>query len=64
LIFVDRDGCQDLTYLADLPKTAIGTVTVKQELQGIADCLLALRGVELGKLVLANSGKDLKPHKH
>jgi hypothetical protein len=25
---------------------------------------LALRGVELGKLVLTNSGKDLKTHKH
>ncbi len=34
-----------------------------RELQEIADRMLALRGVELGKLVLANSGKDLK-HKH
>jgi CopG family nickel-responsive transcriptional regulator len=35
-----------------------------KELQGIADRMLALRGVELGKLVLTNSGKDLKTHKH
>jgi CopG family transcriptional regulator, nickel-responsive regulator len=34
-----------------------------KELQEIADRMLALRGVELGKLVLTNSGKDLK-HKH
>jgi CopG family nickel-responsive transcriptional regulator len=35
-----------------------------KELQGIADRMLALRGVELGKLVLTNSGKELKAHKH
>jgi CopG family nickel-responsive transcriptional regulator len=38
-----------------------------KELQGIADHMLALRGVELGKLVLTNSGKRLKvahPHTH
>ncbi len=34
-----------------------------RELQEIADRMLALRGVELGKLVLTNSGKDLK-HSH
>jgi CopG family nickel-responsive transcriptional regulator len=34
-----------------------------RELQEVADRMLALRGVELGKLVLTNSGKDLK-HKH
>jgi CopG family nickel-responsive transcriptional regulator len=34
-----------------------------KELQGIADRMLALRGVELGKLVLTNSGRELK-HKH
>jgi CopG family nickel-responsive transcriptional regulator len=34
-----------------------------RELQEIADRMLALRGVELGKLVLANSGKELR-HKH
>jgi CopG family nickel-responsive transcriptional regulator len=34
-----------------------------RELQEIADRMLALRGVELGKLVLTNSGKDIK-HKH
>jgi CopG family transcriptional regulator, nickel-responsive regulator len=34
-----------------------------KELQEVADRILALRGVELGKLVLTNSGKDLK-HKH
>jgi CopG family nickel-responsive transcriptional regulator len=35
-----------------------------RELQSIADRMLALRGVELGKLVLANSGKELKHAKH
>jgi len=35
-----------------------------KELQAIADGILALRGVELGKLVLTNSGKDLKAHSH
>ena len=35
-----------------------------KELQEIADRMLALRGVELGKLVLTNSGKDIKHHKH
>ncbi len=35
-----------------------------KEIQTIADRILALRGVELGKLVLTNSGKDLKDHKH
>jgi CopG family transcriptional regulator, nickel-responsive regulator len=39
-----------------------------REIQGVADRMLALRGVELGKLVLTNSGKDLKgskrPHTH
>ena len=38
-----------------------------KELQEVADRMLALRGVELGKLVLTNSGKGLKaahPHKH
>ena len=35
-----------------------------KELQGVADRMLALRGVELGKLVLTNSGKDLKRSKH
>lgn len=35
-----------------------------RELQGIADRMLALRGVELGKLVLTNSGKDLKGSGH
>ena len=35
-----------------------------KELQAIADGILALRGVELGKLVLTNSGKDLKSHNH
>jgi len=31
-----------------------------KEIQGIADRMLALRGVELGKLVLTNSGSALK----
>ncbi len=35
-----------------------------KELQEIADRMLALRGVELGKLVLTNSGKELKHAKH
>jgi CopG family nickel-responsive transcriptional regulator len=41
-----------------------------KELQAIADGMLALRGVELGKLVLTNSGANLKqsthshPHEH
>lgn len=35
-----------------------------KEIQGVADRMLALRGVELGKLVLTNSGKDLKGSKH
>jgi CopG family nickel-responsive transcriptional regulator len=36
-----------------------------KELQAIADHMLALRGVELGKLVLTNSGKGLKvAHAH
>jgi CopG family nickel-responsive transcriptional regulator len=35
-----------------------------KDIQGIADRMLALRGVQLGKLVLTNSGKDLKGSKH
>jgi CopG family transcriptional regulator, nickel-responsive regulator len=35
-----------------------------KDLQELADRMLALRGVELGKLVLTNSGKDIKHHKH
>ena len=35
-----------------------------KEIQAIADRMLALRGVELGKLVLTNSGKALKSGKH
>jgi CopG family transcriptional regulator, nickel-responsive regulator len=35
-----------------------------RELQEIADRMLALRGVELGKLVLTNSGKELRAFKH
>jgi CopG family nickel-responsive transcriptional regulator len=35
-----------------------------RELQEIADRMLALRGVELGKLVLTNSGKDLRHVRH
>jgi CopG family nickel-responsive transcriptional regulator len=35
-----------------------------KDIQGVADHMLALRGVELGKLVLTNSGKDLKSSKH
>jgi CopG family nickel-responsive transcriptional regulator len=35
-----------------------------KDLQAVADGMLALRGVELGKLVLTNSGKDLKRASH
>jgi CopG family transcriptional regulator, nickel-responsive regulator len=35
-----------------------------RELQTTADRMLALRGVELGKLVLTNSGKELKSASH
>jgi len=35
-----------------------------RELQAVADGMLALRGVELGKLMLTNSGKDLKASTH
>ena len=35
-----------------------------RELQGIADRMLALRGVDLGKLVPTDWGKDLKHVKH
>ncbi|HEX4019753.1 MAG TPA: nickel-responsive transcriptional regulator NikR [Acidobacteriaceae bacterium] len=35
-----------------------------RDLQQIADRMLALRGVELGKLVLTNSGENLKGAKH
>jgi CopG family transcriptional regulator, nickel-responsive regulator len=34
-----------------------------KDLQATADTMLALRGVELGKLVLTNSGKNLKSSK-
>jgi CopG family nickel-responsive transcriptional regulator len=35
-----------------------------KDLQGVADSMLALRGVELGKLVLTNSGASLKHATH
>jgi CopG family nickel-responsive transcriptional regulator len=35
-----------------------------KDLQAMADGMLALRGVELGKLVLTNSGKNLKGAHH
>lgn len=35
-----------------------------KEIQAVADRIRALRGVELGKLVLTNSGKDLKRNSH
>jgi len=34
------------------------------DIQGIADRMLALRGVELGKLILTNSGSALKGKNH
>jgi len=35
-----------------------------KDIQAVADGMLALRGVELGKLVLADSGKSLKQATH
>lgn len=35
-----------------------------KEIQQLADRMLAMRGVELGKLVLTNSGTALRTHKH
>ena len=35
-----------------------------KDIQIMADRIRALRGVELGKLVLTNSGKELKANKH
>jgi len=35
-----------------------------RELRELADRMLAMRGVELGKLVLTNSGAVLRAHKH
>ncbi|WP_263354959.1 nickel-responsive transcriptional regulator NikR [Acidicapsa acidisoli] len=35
-----------------------------KKLQAVADGMLALRGVELGKLVLTNSGTDIKAGHH
>jgi len=35
-----------------------------KDIQMMADRIRALRGVELGKLVLTNSGKELKANKH
>src|SRR5580692_4474815 len=35
----------------------------RKNIQAVADSMLALRGVELGKLVLTNSGKNLR-HSH
>jgi CopG family nickel-responsive transcriptional regulator len=35
-----------------------------KDLQGVADGMVALRGVELGKLVLTNSGASLKHATH
>jgi len=35
-----------------------------KDIQSIADRMLAFRGVELGKLVLTNSGKEIKGSKH
>jgi CopG family nickel-responsive transcriptional regulator len=35
-----------------------------KDLRALADSILVLRGVELGKLVLTNSGNELKSKKH
>ncbi len=52
-VHLDRHYCLEVVIMKGKSK----------DLQGIADSMLALRGVELGKLVLTNSGKDLK-HTH
>jgi len=53
-IHLDRHYCLEVVIMKGRSK----------DLQGIADRILALRGVDLGKLVLTNSGKDLKGGKH
>jgi CopG family transcriptional regulator, nickel-responsive regulator len=53
-VHLDRHYCLEVVIMKGRAK----------EIQGIADGMLALRGVELGKLVLTNSGKDLKTAKH
>jgi CopG family nickel-responsive transcriptional regulator len=53
-VHLDHDYCLEVIIMKGRSK----------ELQGVADRMLALRGVELGKLVLTNSGLDLKGSKH
>ena len=56
-VHLDRHYCLEVVIMKGRSK----------ELQAIADHMLALRGVELGKLVLTNSGQGLKvthPHTH
>lgn len=57
-VHLDHHYCLEVILMKGRPK----------DIQKIADSMLALRGVELGKLVLTNSGKDLKgshsPHPH
>jgi CopG family nickel-responsive transcriptional regulator len=53
-VHLDHDYCLEVIIMKGRSR----------ELQGVADRMLALRGVELGKLVLTNSGLDLKGSKH
>jgi CopG family nickel-responsive transcriptional regulator len=49
-VHLDHHYCLEVIILKEKSK----------EIQGVADRTLALRGVELGKLVLTNSGNDPK----
>jgi CopG family nickel-responsive transcriptional regulator len=53
-VHLDRHYCLEVIIMKGKSK----------DLQGIADRILAFRGVELGKLVLTNSGDKLKGAKH
>jgi CopG family nickel-responsive transcriptional regulator len=53
-VHLDHDYCLEVVIMKGKSR----------ELQELADRMLALRGVELGKLVLTNSGKELKHAKH
>jgi CopG family nickel-responsive transcriptional regulator len=53
-VHLDRHYCLEVIIMKGRSK----------DIQGIADRIRALRGVELGKLVLTNSGKKLKSAKH
>ena len=53
-IHLDHNSCLEVIIMKGRGK----------DLQGVADGMLALRGVELGKLVLTNSGSSLKNSAH